>query len=371
MKRKNEFDDILKKLLLLRTASHRDPEKAQTGRDAFLQEAQSLAGTVTPQPKQRHNGWMLLLQSMFLAHRKERSPMLNLFATVLVVVTLVLGGGGATVAAAQSSQPDQTLYGIKLWSEDVRIDLTSNPEMQSELALEFADRRVAEIQTILQAGGVPSEAVQTRYEAQVEQAIQFALNLPDDQAVAALEQVRTRLQTQQSLLLQFQSNGTPEGEATLVRARQMIQTRIQWAEAGMLDPMQMRNLFQQREQNQLTPGNGNNAGNNQGGNPWVTGTPTPGSGYGPGDPNNPWTTGTPTPGSGHGPGDPNNPWTTGTPTPGSSYGPGDPNNPWTTGTPTPGSGYGPGNPSLTSTPDGGGGYGPGPQTTPGGNSNRP
>jgi len=371
MNPKNEFKTVLRKLSLLQGSFQRDPEKIRSGRAAFLQEAQSLASTVTAQSKQRHKGWMSLLQSMFLTYRKERSPMLNLFATILAIAALVLGGGGITVAAAQSSQPDQALYNLKLWSEDVRIDLASNPEVQSKLALEFADRRLAEIQTILQSGGAPSEGVQIRYQAQVEQAIQFALNLPDGQATQMLAMVHSRLQTQQNLVLQFQIGGNPEGAAVLARTRQMIQERIQWAEAGISDPAAMRNLFRQREQYLLTPGNRNNTGDHPGGNPWTTGTPTPGSGYGPGDPNNPWTTGTPTPGSSYGPGDPNNPWATGTPTPGSGYGPGDPNNPWATGTPTPGSGYGPGDPNLTSTPAAGGGYGPNPQVTPGGNYNHP
>ena len=269
--------------------------------------------------------------------------MLSTLATLLLIVSLVLGGGGATVAAAQSSQPDQPLYGVKVLSEDVRLGLSAGPKSEYQLALEFANRRAGEIQKMLQAGSVPPESVQARYQNQVEQTIQYALNLPDDQAIQALEQIHTRLQNQQQAFLEIQANASPNAKAALIRSRQMLQERLQWVEEGLTDPTQLRDQLRLRDRQQKqgiqssatpseqatqeSPGTG-------GGNPWTTGTPTPGSGYGPGPGTGDCGNCTPT-ADGQG----GNPWTTGTPTPGSGYGPGPGPDP--TRTCTPGSGPGP------------------------------
>ena len=349
MNPKSEIDPaLMQKLDLLHEVPVRNLGREETGLAAFLQEAQESAGAVTPSNKLRHNRWMHALQSIFVVQRKEQSPMFSTLATILLITSLILGGGGATIAAAQSSQPDQPLYSLKVISEDARINLAADPQSEYQLALEFASRRAEEMKAMLQAGSIPPEAVQARYQNQVEQAIQFAMDLPDNQAVKALDQIQTRLQTQQQAFLQVQANGSPQAEAVLLQTRQMLQERLQWVETGLTDPTQLREQLrlhdQQRkqdQQNSATPGEQSTQ-------------VSPGSGSG-----NPWTTGTPTPGSGYGPGKGTGDCENCTPTLG-----GQGNNPWTTGTPTPGSGYGTGpgpDPTRTCTP--GSSNGPGPQAT--------
>ena len=303
---------LIAKIKVLDDLPERDPQRAGQGRAAFLAAAQEMSGSVTPAPARRHKGWMPTIQSLFTFHRKEQSPMFTALSSLLIILALALGGGGAAVAAAQSSQPDDLLYSLKLTSEDLRMELEGDPAAAYQLALAFAERRAQEIQTMLQAGGVPPEAVQARYQAQVEQAIQLALNQPDDQAVPALEQVKTRLQAQEQAMQQIPAAGLPDVEAARMRARAMVQERLQWVEAGLADPAQLRELLRLRYAGgePLQPGPGN---------PWMEGTPTPGSDYGPGpgdgecadctpvedghNSQNPWTTDTPVPGSGYGPGD--------------------------------------------------------------------
>jgi len=343
MKPEIEFDRrLMGKLDFLQIDPLRNPENAKIGRASFLREAQDFSGAVSLPEKRRHNGWMHALQSIFKVQKKEQSPMISTLATIILIVSFVLGGGGVTVAAAQNSQPDQPLYGVKVMSEDARLGLVADPQSEYQLALQFADRREAEIRTMLDAGNLPPEAVQTRYQDQVEQAIQFAINLPNGQAIQALQQIQTRLQTQQRALDQVQSNRSADVNAVLLRTRQMLQDRLQWVEAGLIDLAQLRDQLhlrdQQRNQDRqntvspagqstkMSPGTG-------GGNPWTTGTPTPGSGYGPGGGTGDCATCTPIGNSQGG-----NPWTTGTPIQGSGYGPG----PDPTRSCTPGSGNGPG-----------------------------
>ena len=398
MKKSSNKKDLtlIDQLAYLKTEPVRSPENFNRGKAAFLAQAQEMGAGVTQTENRRHNWWMHPIQTIFVNRRKERSPMLSTLATVLLVVSIIFGGG-VTVAAAQSSQPDQALYGVKILSENVRFDLTTKPQAQYQLALDFANRRVEEMQAMVQAGSVPPEGLQTRYQAQVEQAIRIAANLPDEEAVQALAQVQTRLQSQEQMLLQMQAGANPEAEAALVRSRQMVQERLQMVINGLSDPVQLRNQLQQQggmggPQNNGQQGENQMGGmqepptkgeqNGQGtqvmgtgmgdGNPWTDDTPTPGSGYGPGPGTGDCTGCTPS-GSGMG----SNPWTTGTPTPDSSYGPGPGggmgSNPYTTGTPTPGSSYGPGPGdgggmmNTPQTPSNGGDAGMMGTTDPGGN----
>jgi LysM repeat protein len=63
----------------------------------------------------------------------------SLAAAVVLIFGLMLGG---TVAVAQNSLPGDSLYGIKRWSEDVRLFLSGNNET---LRTNFDQRRVDEI----------------------------------------------------------------------------------------------------------------------------------------------------------------------------------------------------------------------------------
>ncbi len=336
--------ELLQKLASLQSVPDRDPAKEELGLAAFIREADGLLTGITPQPEARHKGWMHALRSLLMNQRKERSPMINTLATILLITSLILGGGGATVAAAQTSQPDQPLYGVKLLSEDVRIGLAADPAKEAQLAMEFAGRRAAEIALMLQKGIAPSQAVQLRYQSQIELAVRSAARLSDEQAVKLLAQMRIRLQEQQQLLLQIQENGSP-AVAAVNQIRQMLQERLQWIETGLGDPAKLREELRLREQDQnkvqqktpssepqaskTVPGSG-------AGNPWTTGTPTPGSGYGPGQGTGECEACTPAY-DGQG----SNPWTTGTPTPGSGYGPGQGTGPTDPATPGAGSGSGP------------------------------
>lgn len=314
--------ELKKKLLILMATPKRNTENEARGRSAFLQEALELANTVTPSAERRHKGWMNKIQSIFIVHRKEHSPMVNTLASITLIVSLLFGGGGVTVAAAQSSEPDQLLYSIKLWSESLYSSLVLDPQSQFQLALDLSDRRSEEIQALFQSGILPSEAVQSRYVNQVEQTIRLALNLTENRAALALQQIQTRLESQQQAMSRVQINSSPEAGAALIQTRSMLQVRLQWVEEGLINPDQLRNQIKQR--NQLQNQYQQNLGNSGGyetqivpglgvGNSLTTGTPTPGSGYGPGDCVNC----TPS-----GDGQVENPWTNGTPTPGSSYGPG-------------------------------------------------
>ncbi len=273
--------------------------------------------------------------------------MFSALTTILLVVSLLLGGSGITVAAAQASLPDDPLYPVKTWSEDLRSEITRDPQARLNLSLELAERRTAEIAQMVARDEVPPEPVLLRLQTHLQTALQLAAAQNDAQAIRALERIRQRLEVQYQRLLQQANVINPMAQAVLARTRAMIQTHLQAVQEGLQDPQTLRQRLRQGMPETVPPRN-----QQPGGNPWAQ--DTPGSGYGSGQGGNPWTQDTPTPGSGYGSGQGGNPWTQDTPTPGSGYGSGQGGNPWTQNTPTPGSGYGPGpGPEATCTPGSG------------------
>ena len=250
MKPQDEPDaELLKKLQLLQETPERSPERAAQGKAAFLSAAKSTQTSVTDRKKLRHSLWKRRTYTDNLNTRKENLPVFNTLTSVLLAIGLLLGGGGAATAAAQTSQPDQPLYAVKLISEDLRLDLASNPQAKVQLALDFADRRVAEIESSTESGEVLPASVEDRYQSQIQAAIQNATGLPDEQAIQALEQVRVRLQSQQKAILAAESTANPQALQSVQRSREMINERLAWVEQGL------QNLPQLREK--LNQGNGN------------------------------------------------------------------------------------------------------------------
>ena len=236
------------------------------------------------------------------------------FATILTILTLVFGGAGVTAAAAQSSLPDQPLYAIKLFTEQVRSDLTAGAQAQAQWALQISDRRGDEFDRLIAAGQTPSDQVLLRYQEQIDTALQLSAGLPSDQAQAALAQVRQQLESCQQTLAQLaQQNGDVTANGQLDRARTLVQERLRLLDMYSNDlPALQTQLRQQRQgvppapqntpagagspnrtntiiapeltgsESQATLTSPAGTASSGGGNPWTTGTPLPNSGYGPG-----------------------------------------------------------------------------------------
>lgn len=337
----DELDETVKNGLGALTDETRPPEQAAAGRAAFLARVEEARQSVSPGMNRRHIGWIASIL-VFFRSRKERSPMLTTIVTFITVLTMILGGGGITLAAAQSSMPDQALYSVKTWTEDVRYQLASTDQNRLELALAFTERRMEEIKTMLQSGTLPEQAVAVRYQAQVETALRLAAGLVDGEGLQALQQVQQRLMIQQQMMSQLQL-GDPALQGALVQTQLMLQTHLQWAQQGAEDPAMLQKQIRNQQgpleeagggQPWVEPSDSSTGGQSSGSGECLTCTPAlDGSGS-----QNPWTSETPIPGSGYGPGPGTGDGTTCTPALDGSGS----QNPWTSETPIPGSGYGPG-----------------------------
>jgi len=327
-----EPDEHMKSLLnRLRRVASLTPQAVAEERAKFLAQGEMFRTTVSQPTSRRHIGWINTFVLAF--QRKERIPMLNTLMAIIITITIVFGGAGATVFAAQGSLPDQPLYPVKTWSEDIRLSLAGSAQGELDLMMEFTNRRVAEVAR-LQASGKPvPEGVAARLQEELNTALHIAAGMNDPQMAQALAQIRQQAEVQSQIMAAVMGAGSGQGDPVLARLQERLQEQVRLAAAGEADPqgfrLQVRDRDRQNRPSQTPhptqPGFATHT-------PAATPEPT-GTSYGPG------------PGAGQ---------PTGTP---GHYGPGEPN-PSRTPEPTGGSyGPGPGAGQPSETP---GGYGPGP-----------
>lgn len=70
------------------------------------------------------------------------------FAVGLSSVALALGGWVVAVNAASGSVPGDTLYPVKIATEQVQLRFTTSPQQRAKLHIEFAGRRLDEVGTV-------------------------------------------------------------------------------------------------------------------------------------------------------------------------------------------------------------------------------
>ena len=299
-----KLDDLLK---TLRGGLRRDSQTASHARDLFLLEAKKIAPKASrisasaPTPTQK---WTETLK-LFLFGARQQKPVFNLYMTIILVLLAVFGGGVTTVAAAQTALPNETLYPVKTWSEDVRLNMENDPQAKLSLAFEYITRRADEIQSMFTADNAIPEKLITRFENQQQQLLELAVVLPDSQAIPALERISDQALRQEKMMSQINVQDQTVQQMR-VRIQAMLQTQEQIAQHGIKDPGWLRQRGRNRVQFPIptststvttlttipfinpmmavtpTPGSGYGSRSNGSQNPLISGTTTPGSGYGSG-----------------------------------------------------------------------------------------
>ena len=155
----NELDPHLQQTLkAYGVTPERDPESARRNQERFVAILNMIFEEQTP--AKPAVGWFSLsawpssfnyLKEMFANSSRKRSI---LFAFILLIVlgAFLFGGVGITAYAASSSLPGDTLYPLKTTMENARAELTADPAAQARLYLEFAGRRLSEIQSLISEG---------------------------------------------------------------------------------------------------------------------------------------------------------------------------------------------------------------------------
>lgn len=228
-----EFNEMLEPL---HQVPQRNLQKASAARSAFLAKVEVLsmeipsAVPVSETPFRRLNGWISVIINPL--RRKERVQMFSILTALVVAVTIVFGGAGATAYAAEGSLPEQALYPVKVFTEDMRVNLAADPQGQVNLLLDFADRRVQEMAALQTKGEQVPPEVQERYRWQMENAFQIAAGLGPENMLKTMALIQQRVRNQERIVNMLQPDGSGVGE----RVQAMIREQVRVVENGLVDP---------------------------------------------------------------------------------------------------------------------------------------
>ena len=280
------------------------PVPARDTRAAYRARMQFLAKAVSASEEARHKGW----SSIF---RKERFAM-NLMISILVIAGLLFGGG-ATVNAAQDDLPNEPLYSLKMWTEDLSLQVRNDPDQKVDRLMELAQVRIQEMTRLADAGQAVPDQTRLRLEQHIHQALQICSTLEDNALDQALLQIRDRLQQQDRDMEQLQLHAPQDVQPVLAETRTMLQQRLRLVDEGLVDHEIFRNAaqngFRYGQEEEVAPPVQNGNGQQNGQPTSIPAGPNPdpsGANNDPGgpnlDPNGPNHTATPsTSGGGSGP----------------------------------------------------------------------
>ena len=173
---------------------------------------------------------------------------MNVVLSILVVAGLLFGGG-ATVSAAQDDLPNEPLYAIKTWTEDLSLQFRHTPEEKVMRLMDLAQVRIQEMTRLSEAGEPVPDQVKLRLEQHIQQALQLCTNMDDPTLERALLQIRDRLQEQDRDMEQLQLHTqdqlqTQEQLQLQTQTRTMLHERLQLVEDGLLNHEMFRNAAQ-------------------------------------------------------------------------------------------------------------------------------
>lgn len=171
-------------------------------------------------------------------------------ALVLLTLALAFGGSGVAVFAAQDAMPNDPLYGIKLTSEDARVNWESDAQTRAELNLEFAKRRMNEIATLAYNGIVPPDAMMERQQLQIQTALHDAAGLDDPAMNRILRRMQTMLQEQVQTCDRLRTRASDSVTPALDRVRERLRLQLELTDLGLRDPQQFRTQMRHAAQEQ-------------------------------------------------------------------------------------------------------------------------
>lgn len=152
----NELEPRLQQMLkAYGAAQKRDPRAARRNQERFVSILNVIFEeqiTASPAPDSRPpSTWNSIFNQLNFANSNRRRSILIGFAVLIVLAMFLFGGMGITAYAASSSLPGDPLYALKTTVENVRVGLTSDSAAQARLYLEYAGRRLSEIQSLIDA----------------------------------------------------------------------------------------------------------------------------------------------------------------------------------------------------------------------------
>jgi len=165
---------------------------------------------------------------------------------VVLAIAVAVGGSGVAVYAAQDALPNDPLYAVKLFTEEVQLNFAGDPTARVDTLLEWTNRRTQEIAALGAQGKPIPEQVTNRLEEQTEAALQIAAGMDDATMARVLEQIRTRFETQLQVIAQVQTRAPEQAAPALQQVQTILAARIQVVQAALSDPQTLREQMRHR-----------------------------------------------------------------------------------------------------------------------------
>ena len=222
----DEFDPLSLELLgKIAPVAPRSENAVRAGRAAFLEQALIIKNALPVQSTLSPSRPSFLKRKWLFG--------LNPILSTLIIVSLILGSTTTTVYASQNSSPDHFLYPVKIASEDLRLSLASSSKDKVGMDIEFANRRLQEVNTLtLQKKVVPS-SVTARWGLHVDDLFEHSQQLSDSQMAQILLELQSGLKQQ----VQTTSQLTAEqpDDHNLSRLHLEVQAGLNLVELGISD----------------------------------------------------------------------------------------------------------------------------------------
>ena len=266
-------DKFVKRILTpLQPTPPLDPQILEQEKAKFLLQGENYRLDVAVQSS-RGNARQTIKDPV-VSHIRRPFPLIKVLVGVLLAL-VILVGSSASVYASQSSLPGDSLYPLKSISEEIRLSLIRSPEARLKITLDYTDRRVNEITTLLSRGQIISDQTSQRFQGELDRALLLAAELSDEQMQNALGQVR-RSAEKQGLTLDELLNKLPEqAEPAILMLQQRIQEQVRLSSIGESDPQAYRFEIRERHQRQHKPGRNSTSDQSDGSAPLPTTTTLP------------------------------------------------------------------------------------------------
>ena len=162
-------------------------------------------------------------------------------AAMIVAFVVVIAGGSMTAYAAQDSLPNEFLYPVKMFVEDARYNLTSDPLAQVQLLTQYANNRIDEIAAMAANEEDIPALVMYQLQTHLQQMLQLAAGMDGETTAQALQQIRSNLRTQARLMTML---GMPEEvDPALEQLFAMLQNQHRITGEGLEEPLKFQQMY--------------------------------------------------------------------------------------------------------------------------------
>ena len=210
----NELEPRLQQMLkAYGTTPERDPESARRNQERFVailniffEEQLVSQPSLESRPLSTWTSSFNQLRE-YLASSIGRRSMLIGFAVLTVFAMLLFGGMSITAYAASSSLPGDALYSLKTTFEIAQANLAIDSAAKARLYMEFAGRRLSEIQSLIDEGRYADIAqASTEFDRDIQQALSAIESLSQAdpaQSIAVSEEIAAILRSYSDVLTQM------------------------------------------------------------------------------------------------------------------------------------------------------------------------